>query len=179
MRTHGDDMIGGRGRWVAAALIGALVTVGLGLAGCTAAPSSAADDEANRPAKVEAVPGESVKKVTLTEQASRRLGIRTVTVGAAPPGVPPATSPPSASPGQQGSSPGVVPYGAVLYDPNGVTWVYTVPQPLTYVRAKVVVATVGGTGGTEAVLSAGPPVGTTVVSTGVIELYGAELGVGK
>ena len=37
----------------------------------------------------------------------------------------------------------------------------------------------GRSEGTEAVLSGGPPVGTTVVSIGVIELWGAELGVGK
>ena len=35
------------------------------------------------------------------------------------------------------------------------------------------------TQGPEATLSAGPQVGTAIVSTGVIELYGAELGVGK
>ena len=73
----------------------------------------------------------------------------------------------------------VVPHSAIVYDPKGVTWVYTVPEPLTYVRAKVVVETVGGSKGTEAVLSGGLPVGTTVVTEGVIELYGAELGVGK
>ena len=40
-------------------------------------------------------------------------------------------------------------------------------------------ANVGGDQGTTAWLSAGPPVGTTVVTVGVPELYGAELGVGK
>jgi hypothetical protein len=47
---------------------------------------------------------------------------------------------------------------------------------LTYVREKVVIASVGRT---DAVLAEGPPVGTTVVLTGLIELYGAELGIGK
>jgi hypothetical protein len=50
---------------------------------------------------------------------------------------------------------------------------------LTYVREKVVVASVRGVGGNEAVLSMGPPAGTEIVTTGVIELYGAELGVGE
>jgi hypothetical protein len=156
MGTHGVA------RWLAVA---ALIVTGLGAAGCTAGTSSSATgDDRIVPAKVEAVPGKSVKKVTLSEQASRRLGIQTVTIAAAPAAQPSAT---------------VVPYRAVLYDPSGGTWVYTVAQSLTYLREKVVVASVGGAGGTEAVLSEGPAVGTTIVSIGVIELYGAELGVGK
>lgn len=167
-RTHGGGPMRGRGRWLAAALI----TMGLGLAGCTTPASSAATGGGKvNPAQVEAIPGKDVKKVTLTEQAARRIGIETVVIGLAPS---------SAAAGGQPSTPTrVVAYSAVLYDPNGVTWVYTIPQPLTYVRERVVVARVGGPGGTEAVLSDGPAAGTTVVSKGVIELYGAELGVGK
>lgn len=157
------------GRWTAAILI----TLGLGSAACTAPPSTAAGDHKESPAMVETIPGKDVKKVTLTEQAARRLDIKTVTIGTAQ-AVPPGGSSPS-----PGTPATVVPYAAVLYDPVGGTWVYTVPQPLTYVREKVMVATVGGTSGTEALLSAAPPAGTTIVTTGVIELYGAELGVGK
>jgi hypothetical protein len=121
---------------------------------------------------VEAIPDQDVKKVTFTEQAAQRIGVETGAVAVAPSTLLPAgaTTSPSMT---------VVPYSAIIYDPSGVTWVYTVPQPLTYVRAKVVVETVGGSKGTEAVLSGGLPVGTTVVTKGVIELYGAELGVGK
>ncbi|MEV1289048.1 hypothetical protein [Micromonospora sp. NPDC049679] len=119
-----------------------------------------------------------VKTVKLTRQAFDRLGIEMTPVRDAPGATAaPATPPtPGASPGGATS---VVPYSAVLYDPSGVTWVYTAPRPLNYVREKVVVTTVGGSGGTEAVLSEGPPVGTMIVATGVMELYGAELGVGK
>jgi hypothetical protein len=161
------------GRWMAAVLI----TVGLGMAGCTRPAANPAGGHKESPAKVEAIPGKDVKKVTLTEQATHRLDIRTVPIGAAPSAVPGATPPAPGS--RQGTSVIVVPYSAVVYDPDGGTWVYTVPQPLTYVREKVVVATVGGTNGTEAVLSDGPAAGTTVVSVGAFELYGAELGVGK
>jgi hypothetical protein len=133
--------------------------VGLGLSGCTKPAQSASSQKATH-VKVEAVAGSTVKKVTLTEQANTRLGIKTSTITAA------------------GTST-VVPYSAVLYDPSGGTWVFTVPQALTYVREKVVVATVGGAGGTEARLTTSPAAGTTIVTTGVIELYGAELGVGK
>jgi hypothetical protein len=67
----------------------------------------------------------------------------------------------------------------VVYTPDGNTWVYTVTGPRQYVREQVTVANVGGTAGSEAFLSSGPAEGTTIVKTGVIELYGAELGVGK
>lgn len=138
----------GRGRWMLAGLI----TVGLAVTGCTA-QSAHADEE--RPAKVETIPGKNVKKLTLTEQALRRVGVQTAVIGAA------------------GST---SPFSAVLYDPTGATWVYTVPEPRTYIREKVLISSVNGT---EVVFSVGPPAGTTIVSTGVIELYGAELGVGQ
>jgi hypothetical protein len=110
--------------------------------------------------------------VTFTDQAAQRTGVETVAIAVAPATLLPAGATPS-------PSMTVVPYSAVVYDPSGVTWVYTVPEPLTYMRAKVVVETVGGAEGTEAVLSDGPPAGTTVVTKGVIELYGTELGIGK
>ncbi|WP_447140756.1 hypothetical protein [Micromonospora sp. LZ34] len=120
-----------------------------------------------------------VRSVRLTREAADRLGIETVQLRES---------------GGMGSSPGasptaggqranvvatVVPYSAVLYTPDGTTWVYRESRPLTHIREKVVVATVGGPDGNEAVLSEGPPVGTAVVTVGVMELYGAELGVGK
>ncbi|HEU4422125.1 MAG TPA: hypothetical protein VFR67_06245 [Pilimelia sp.] len=163
MRRPAGDPMRGPGRWVAAALLAA----GLGLAGCTAEPTSA-HGEAGAPANVEAIPGTEVSKVTLTEQAARRLGIQTVAVAAAP-----------ASQRARGPLTTVVPYAAVLYAPDGGTWVYAVREPLTYVREKVVVAAIGGTAGTDAILSVGPPVGTAIVLTGVIELWGTELGVGS
>jgi len=168
MRTHGSDPMRGRARWMVAALIAA----SLGLAGCDGTASSTTGSGKVSPAKVEAIPGQAVKKVMLTEQAAKRIGVVTVAVAAAPASLLPRGSTP-------GPSTTTVPYSAVVYDPNGKTWVYTVPEPLTYVREEVVVVTVGGPQGTDAVLSAGPPVGTTVVKTAVIELYGAELGIGK
>jgi hypothetical protein len=168
MRTHGGDPTRGCGRWMAVVVIIATI----GLAGCSEAAAGSPSDEKVAPAKVEAIPNQDVKKVTFTEQAAKRIGVETGAIAVAPSTLLPAGATPSASMT-------VVPYSAIVYDPSGVTWVYTVPQPLTYVRAKVVVETVGGPKGTEAVLSGGLPVGTTVVTKGVIELYGAELGVGK
>jgi hypothetical protein len=149
-------------RWMA---VGALVT-SLGLGGCGRAGTPAAAAEGDQPATVESIDGSDVKRLRLTERAAQRVGIQTVAVAVAPGGA------------AKGAATTVVPYSAVLYHPDGTTWVFTVPEPLTYVRAKVVVATVAGANGTEAHLSDGPPVGTTVVSVGVIELWGTELGVG-
>ena len=168
MRTHGSDPARGRGRVMAVVVI----IAALGLAGCSEAAPSSPGDEKAVPAKVETIPNQDVKKVTLTEQAAQRTGVETIAIAAAPAALLPAGARPS-------PSMTVVPYSAILYSSDGETWLYTVPQPLTYVRAKVVVASVGGSGGTQAVLSAGPPSGTTVVTKGVIELYGAETGIGK
>ena len=113
------------GRWIGAILI----TLGLAAA-CTAPASTAAGGHKDSPATVEAIPGKDVKKVTLDRAGGRRVGIETVTVGAAPTAAPAGPSP---SPGTPAT---VVPYSAVLYDPNGVAWVYTVPQPLDLRRGR-------------------------------------------
>ena len=146
-----------RTRW----MVVGLIAVGLGLAGCSGGSDGAgAAVDTSAASVVQDMPGTDVKQVTLTAQAAQRLGIQTVTVG--------------------GSAPAfVVPYAAVMYAPDGSTWVYTVRQPLTYVREKVAVQVVRGAKGDEAVLSQAPPAGTTIVSTGVVELYGTELGIGS
>jgi hypothetical protein len=69
-----------------------------------------------------------------------------------------------------------VPYGALLYDTKGATSVYTVPEPLLFVRQPVTVESIDGG---VAVLKDGPPVGTAVVTAGGSELTGIEFGVGK
>jgi len=143
-----------------------LVAVAMALGACSSVGTPASASHGEKPASVESISGSDVKKVKLTERAAQRLGVQTVVVAAA-------TKAPTGAPASL-----LVPYSAVLYQPDGSTWVFTVPEPRTYVRAKVVVVTVGGAKGTEAYLSEGPPVGTTIVSTGVIELWGTELGVG-
>ncbi len=68
----------------------------------------------------------------------------------------------------------VMPYAALLYDAEGRSFTYTSPEPLTFLRKDVKVERVDGD---IAVLSAGPPVGTRVVTTGADEVYGTEVGV--
>jgi hypothetical protein len=65
-----------------------------------------------------------------------------------------------------------VPYAALLYDPEGKTYVYTSPKELHYVKAEVRVARVESG---RVVLARGPPPGTRVVTTGAVEVYGTEL----
>jgi len=65
-----------------------------------------------------------------------------------------------------------VPYAALLYGPEGKTYVYTSPEELRYVKEQVRVARIDGE---RVVLARGPPAGTPVVTVGVVEVYGTEL----
>ena len=125
----------------------------LALSGCNEVESE--PGSSYHPAELSSPGPQGVREVTLTEDAARRVGLQTsrVTVEGAD---------------------RVVPYAALIYDEQGETWVYTVHEPLTYLRVSVVI--------TEEVdentmaLSAGPPAGTEVVTRGAAEVYGAELG---
>ncbi len=66
----------------------------------------------------------------------------------------------------------VVPYSAVYYDAKGTAWVYLNPQPLVFERHRIGLERVIGQ---VAVLSEGPPEGTTVVTVGAPLLYGTEI----
>jgi hypothetical protein len=63
-----------------------------------------------------------------------------------------------------------------LYDANGKTWVYTSPSPQVFERQEVTVARVEGG---VVIATAGPPAGTTIVTVGAAELFGAEFGTAK
>ena len=68
----------------------------------------------------------------------------------------------------------VVPYGAILYDANGVPSVFTNPDPRVYIRHPVQVDRISGS---VAYLRKGLAAGESVVTVGGDELYGAETGV--
>src|SRR6516162_5994633 len=68
----------------------------------------------------------------------------------------------------------VVPYSALLYQPNGSSVVYTVTGPLTYTLAIVSVASMQGS----QVYLTGLTPGTVVVTVGGEELLGVQDGVG-
>ena len=70
----------------------------------------------------------------------------------------------------------VVPREALLFDSSGGTWVYEDKGGGSYVRHRVSVSDMVAT---RVVLSAGPPIGTRVVTVGAAEIFGTEFGVGK
>jgi hypothetical protein len=131
------------------------VVISLQLSACAQAPKS---QTKNEPARVERIAG-SEPRVILTKDAAQRLDIKTEAVRAG------GTTAPSA-----------MPYGAVVYDLKGNAYVYTNPEPLTFVRKSVTVHSIKGD---TAFLSEGLPTGTQVVTVGVVELYGVEFGIGK
>jgi hypothetical protein len=142
-------------------LVAALVVAALPLVGCNRAGSNYTKVE---PAKVEHTAGSEISKLTLTEKAMERLGVKTTPIvegkieGAADDTPRP-----------------FVPYSAVMYVPNGDTFVYTSPSPRTFVRQPVHIDYIERD---VAVLKDGPPTGTQVVSVGAAELFGTEFGVG-
>ena len=125
-------------------------TVALGLTACVQPPVEAAPIIAA--ATKEEIAGTELSKLTLTERAAERLDLQTVDVTAGAGGL-------------------EVPYGALIYTSDGDTWVYTNPEPLVYIRAQVVVDRIDGA---IARLSDGPAAGTSIVTVGAAELYGAE-----
>ena len=138
-------------RWIVLILL-VLATLTLVACGGTASAT-----EAELPAKQEPIEGSDFDRLILTERAAERLGIETAEVSEGPNGM-------------------VVPYSSVIYGVHGETWVYTNPAPLTYVRHEIMVDRIEGG---DAFITAGPEVGTAVVTVGVIELYGEETGIKK
>jgi hypothetical protein len=128
----------------------------------TACQKKVAAHEPEHPSKLEKIEGSDLMRVTLTARAIERLDLKTVEVREQR--VPPATS-----------LQRVVPYSSLIYDPKGKTWVYTSPQPGSFVRHSVEVDHIEGD---VVALKDGPPTGTVVASRAVAELYGAEFKVG-
>jgi hypothetical protein len=69
----------------------------------------------------------------------------------------------------------VVSYSAIIYDLQGNTWIYVNPEPLVFIRHAVGVEHVDRD---LAILTDGPPVGTSVVTVGAAELMGIEQKIG-
>ncbi len=145
-----------RERLAAVLLLGALAMLGCN----TGEDLGEASDAA---ARVEPVAGQDMSRVVLTRQAVAALGIQ--------------TQPAQGGPGTDAPTTGVitVPYSAVLYDTTGDTSVYRLTGSRSYLRTPV---TLDHVAGDVAYLSQGIDAGTTVVTVGVPELFGAEEGVG-
>ena len=133
-----------------------LIIAGLLLAAC-GGQTSASETGDGEPAKVVPVAGTHLNRVILSAKAAERLDIQTAPVQIE----------------ANGARQPVIPYAAVLYDPNGATWTYTSPRPLVFVRRDISVDYIEGN---LAVLLDGPPSGTPVVTVGATELWGIEYG---
>jgi multidrug efflux pump subunit AcrA (membrane-fusion protein) len=142
-------------------MVGAFLVGAIALSGCAKTATVAATRK--EPFKVEKVEGTERKRIRLEAKAAERLGLQTATVTEVP-----------ASAG--GPVRKTVPYGALIYDTKGGVSVYTVPEPLLYIREAVKVQSIDGD---VVVLSEGPPPGMAVVTAGGSELTGIEFGVGK
>jgi hypothetical protein len=141
---------GRRGRGVPTCLLAVLA--GLTISACNEVEtqtSAGYEPVTLGPAKTE---GEDTRLVKFTAEAAARTRLRTERV-------------------RRDGTRTVVPYEALIYDEEGHTFVFTSPAPLTYRRRPVKVARIAGD---RVLLSAGPRAGTTIVTVGAAEVYGAE-----
>jgi hypothetical protein len=104
------------------------------------------------PAKLEPIKGTEVQRVIFDAEAAKRVGLQTAPI-------------------RQNGQGTLIPYDAVVYDADGKAYVYTAPEPLTYVRQEIDIHHVAGD---SVVLSDGPPAGTEVVTVGAAQVYGTE-----
>jgi multidrug efflux pump subunit AcrA (membrane-fusion protein) len=138
--------------WIPRAGLAVLCAI---LSACAAVPAA----PGRKPvAKVERVDG--FVRLVLIPKAVERIGLETAPVEVVASG---------------GNESRVIPYGALVYDTEGDTFVYTNPAANTYVRAPVKVQTIRGD---RVALSDGPPVGVAIVTVGASQLLGIELGIG-
>ncbi len=121
----------------------------LSLSAC--APAAAPEEEI-KPVTLAPVTGTDLNRITLTEEAAKRLDVQTAEV-------------------HEADGKMAVPYASILYEANGNTWVYVNVAPLVFVRQAIVIDSINGD---EAILSKGPDSGSTVVTVGAAELYGSE-----
>jgi len=139
---------------------GLAVMVMLGVALMASGCSKDQVASTHHPATLTETGVDGIKQVTLEQRAVERVGIETAEV----------TEERVTLDGRSVIRK-VVPYGALMYDTNGGGWVFTNPEPLTYVRHPITVEKIQDD---RVILSEGPPAGTVVVTVGAAELMGAE-----
>jgi hypothetical protein len=128
----------------------ALAVVSVGLAGCQEVPSNLVE---HQPFELEAVEGTDLNRVKIDDTVVERIDLRTAQVR------------------PFGKKRKIVSHAALIYNPFGEVFVYTRPEPQTYVRAPVAVHRVIGD---QVILSKGPPAGTVIVTVGAAELLATE-----
>jgi hypothetical protein len=138
-----------KGKAAAAALV---ITAVTGLAAC----SYPAGGRHVPAARIERVGRDQAPSVVLSPAGAQRLGLQAATARPA-------------------GSLTVIPYAALLYQPNGQTVVYTGTGPLTYTRQPIVVSKIVDN---QVYLSRGLAPGRRVITAGAEELLGVQDGVG-
>jgi hypothetical protein len=147
------------GRADAAALVLALLTAVVATGCASSSPGPAQPPTA----KMERMGNAAVASVVLTPLGAARIGLRTAA----------ATAGPAVG---RGRADVIVPYSALLYEPDGATAVYVDTGGLVYTRYLITVDTIDGD---LVYLKAGAlPVGAKVVTVGAEELLGVQSGVG-
>lgn len=123
------------------------------LSGCSGDDEAAVDDY--QPSHVTEIPDSDVKHVSITDDASARIGLETAEIVRAGNHV-------------------VAPYAALIYDGAGQPWLYVAEKPLEFVRHAVVVDRIDGD---RVLISEGVRAGDQVATVGSTEIYGTELGI--
>lgn len=143
---------------VPAAIAIAATVAALGIAGCG---RSAEPPAQVGPARLVPTGAGGTPSVVLSQAGAGRIGLTTGQAGL----------------GRLGSYAGmtIVPYSALLYEPDGQAVVYAVTGRLTYTLRFVIVR---GINGNDVLVSAGLAPGTQIVTTGGEELLGVQNGVG-
>jgi hypothetical protein len=136
------------------AVLGCIAAIAVATsAGCAEIESVTA--EPYEPAALESTGPDKPARITLTDEAVDRVALQTTEVKTLGKDL-------------------TVDHAALVFDKAGKPWVFTVVGPRTYVRAAI---SIKETQDGLVIMSAGPPVGTQVVTVGAIELWGAELGI--
>ena len=143
-----------------AASVTVLAAITVGASGCSEAGAS--NEESPETAVTVEEPAEEGQpaRLTVSERAEQRLGLKTEPVR-------PLT-------GQANGATEVIAYSAVVYDEDGKSWAFSAPSPRTYIRVPIVISSITGQ---TVQLKSGPPLGTQVVVVGAPELVGAEAGI--
>lgn len=127
----------------------ALVAVALAVAACQEVPSTLVS---SKPYELEPIEGSDISLVRMNDETAAKIGVTTVEVS-------------------EDGARTVVPHAALIYSPQAEPFVYTKPEPETYLREPVEVSHVDDD---LVVLSEGPAPGTTVVTVGAAELLATE-----
>jgi hypothetical protein len=131
----------------------------LPLSSCKKMPAEKEQDDEQTAAKVvhqEQKYPDQPTRITLTEDARKRIDVHTAPIQEIDIG---------------GLKQKVMPFSALLIDPEGESWAFTNSEPLTYVRQRIKVERIDGD---KAILAQGPSIGTPVVTVGAALLYGSE-----